>query len=70
MAFEVFSGGCLAEQGCEGPPDLVVQNAEQKSCHLQPTGPKEQTYKSLVTNFDLPCFRWFPLCLLFLLRDP
>ena len=31
---------------------------------------EEPTYKSLVNNFDLPCFRWFTLCLLFLLRDP
>lgn len=37
---------------------------------LSPTTHEEPTYKSLVNNFDLPCFRWFTLCLLFLLRDP
>lgn len=42
----------------------------KRSCCLSSTTHEEPTYKSLVNNFDLPCFRWFTLCLLFLLRDP
>lgn len=42
----------------------------KRSYRLSSTTHEEPTYKSLVNNFDLPCFRWFTLCLLFLLRDP
>lgn len=42
----------------------------KRSHSLSSTTHEEPTYKSLVNNFDLPCFRWFTLCLLFLLRDP
>lgn len=42
----------------------------KRSYCLSSTTHEEPTYKSLVNNFDLPCFRWFTLCLLFLLRDP
>lgn len=65
-----FLQGCSAEQECTVLPNSVVPSTKHEGCHLQNKPTNHLSPTNLGSHQHLPCFRWFPLCLLFLLRDP